>query len=230
MVVWNLRNFLFSSRITVSDPIDHRQVSASAGAGDPAGGLTSLRHPTGFSSRLALPLAVESLRDLPSRETRETVERSNASVLGFLLQGVDLAAMPRPADERLVEALAPLRVKLDMLIDMVGRLSYRDIKLPPVREIELGSRRIAWCSQKPWQRGDWLRIELYFDPTFREPVVLIAAVTSCVGEDRDEGWRIVADPVEMPESIAERLARLALVTQRHQRVRQPAWTGPKSDL
>ena len=212
----------------MSDPIDHRQVSASAGAGDPAGGLTSLRHPTGFSSRLALPLAVESLRDLPSRETRETVERSNASVLGFLLQGVDLAAMPRPADERLVEALAPLRVKLDTLIDMVGRLSYRDIKLPPVREIELGSRQIAWCSQKPWQRGDWLRIELYFDLTFREPVVLIAAVTSCVGEGRDDGWRIVADPVEMPEGIAERLARLALVTQRHQRVRQTAWAGPKS--
>jgi len=177
---------------------------------------------------LALPLAVDNLRRPPSRETREAVERSNASVLGFLLQGVDLAAMPRPADERLVEALAPLRVKLDTLIDMVGRLSYRDIKLPPVCEIELASRQIAWGSPKPWQRGDWLRIELYFDPNFREPVVLIAAVTSCVGEDRDGGWRIVADPVGMPESIAERLARLALVTQRHQRARQTAWTGPKS--
>jgi len=160
-----------------------------------------LRQPTSFSSRLALPLAVDNLRRPPSRETREAVERSNASVLGFLLQGVDLAAMPRPADERLVEALAPIRIKLDTLIDMVGRLSYRDIKLPPVCEIELASRQIAWGSPKPWQRGDWLRIELYFDPNFREPVVLIAAVTSCVGEDRDGGWRIVADPVGMPESI-----------------------------
>ena len=211
------------------DPIDYHHVFAAAGAGDPAGGFAPLRDPMGFSSRLTLPLAVDTLRHLPSRETREAVERSNAKVLGFLLQGVDLAAMPRPADERLVEALAPLRIKLDTLIDMVGRLSYRDIKLPPACEIELGSRQIAWRSPEPWQRGDWLRIELYFDPTFREPVVLIAAVTNCVGQEREGGSYITADLAEMPQSTFEKLARLALVTQRHQHVRQTARTAPKGD-
>jgi len=78
-----------------------------------------------FSSRLVLPVSLERLACPPSREVRDAVERSNANVLAFLLLEVDLEAMPRSADERLVEALAPLRTKLDMIIDMLGRLSPR---------------------------------------------------------------------------------------------------------
>lgn len=209
--------------------IADRRVFAPAGVADPSDSLPHSRDPTGFSSSLALPLSSDSLGHPPSRETREAVERSNASVLGFLLQGVDLEAMPRPADERLAEALTPIRIKLDTLIEMVERLSYRGIELPPVCEIELGADRIAWRSCKPWQRSDWLRIELYFHQTFREPVVLIGEVTSCVDQDREGGWCIIADLIQMPESIAERLARLALLTQRHQRVRPAARTAPKSE-
>ena len=97
--------------------------------GDPAGGFTSLRHPTGFSSRLALPFSVDSLRHLPARETREEVERSNASVLGFLLQAVDLAAMPRPADERTT----------NVELTTKGRdLRRRALKIPPAVIDRLG--------------------------------------------------------------------------------------------
>ena len=76
-----------------------------------------------FSSRLVIPASYERLARSPSHEIREAIERSNTGVLGFLLQGVDLEAMHRPADEHLAEALAPLRTKLDMIIDMLGRLS-----------------------------------------------------------------------------------------------------------
>ena len=213
----------------MSDPIDRRPIFTPAKMGDPPGGFALSRERTGFSSRLVLPLSCENLRDPPSREARDAVERSNATVLGFLLQGVDLDAMPRPADERLVEALAPLRIKLDTIIDLVGRLSYRDVELPPVCQIELRPDHIAWCSRQTWQRGDWLRLELYFHPTFREPIVLIAQVTSCEGQDRDGSSHITADLADIPQSTAEKLARLALVTQRHQHVRQTARTAPKSD-
>ena len=180
-------------------------------------------------SYLALPLFGDRLCHPPSREIREAVEWSNASVIGFLLKGVYLEAMPRPADERLAEVLAPLRIKLDILIDMLGRLSYRDIELPPICDVELRSTHIAWRSPQAWQRGDWLRIELYFHPIFREPVTLFAEVTSCVEQGRGEGCRIAADLIEMSESTAEKLARLALLTQRRQRGRQSVRIAAKSE-
>jgi hypothetical protein len=169
-----------------------------------------------FPSRLVLPFFSNRLSDPPSRELREAAERSNAGIIGFLLQGVDLEAMPRPADERLTEALAPLRTKLDMLIDMLVRLSYRDRELPPVCDIELGRTQIAWRSLRPAQRGDWFRVELYFHPKFREPIVVFAQVSGCVEHSPGEGCRIEADLVRMSEGTVESLARLAFLTQRHQ--------------
>jgi hypothetical protein len=174
-----------------------------------------------FSSRLMLPFSCEPLAQPASRELRETVERSNASVLGFLLQGVDLEAMPRSQDERLAEALAPLRAKLDMIVDMLGRLSYRDIELPPPADIELGPGRIAWTSSLPRQPGDWLRIKLYFDPIFREPVIVFGQVTSCSDDGDQDCCRIQAALCDVSESVGENVARLALLTQRRQRAQRP---------
>src|SRR5215469_1384252 len=125
-----------------------------------------------YLSRLALPMAWEPLDGAPSPEEFGKAAWSNAGVLGFLLHGVEIEAAQRPADERLAEALAPLRIKLDIVIEMLGRLAYRDVTLPPVCNIELSMERIAWHSAMPQRAGDWLRIKLYFDPNFPEPIVL----------------------------------------------------------
>jgi hypothetical protein len=169
---------------------------------------------------LALPMYTDRLCQPPSRAACDAAEQSNASVLGFLLQEVDLQAISRPTDERLAAALAPLRIKLDMLIDMTARLSYRDVALPPVCEVELGPRRIAWSSEQHWVRGEWARISLYFHPTFRESVVLFAKVTDCVEQSSDNGWRVEASPIETLGDKGERLARLAFLTRRRQQARQ----------
>ncbi len=165
-------------------------------------------------------LSSDRLGQPPSRQACEATEQSNTSVLGFLLQEVDLEALPRAADERLAAALAPLRIKLDMLIDMTARLSYRDIVLPPVCEVELGRTRIAWGSKRHWERGEWALISLYFHPTFREPVRLFAEVTNCREQNCDHRWRIEATLSETPGISSERLARVALLTRRRQQARQ----------
>jgi hypothetical protein len=179
-----------------------------------------------FPSQLALPVSWDRLGESPSPDVLEAVERSNAGVVGFLLQGVDLEAMPRSADERLAEALAPLRVKLDMIIEMLGKLSYRHVALPPICEIEFSLTQMAWCSARPLRIGEWSRIQLYFHPTFREPVVAFGRVTSCAEEGPDRGYRVKADVLEMAAGISESIARLAFLMQRHQRalhsVRTPA--------
>ena len=152
----------------------------------------------------------------PSCSQNEATERSNAQILAFLLAEIDLDAAPRPADERLVEALAPLRAKLDMVIGMLARLSYRDTELPPRCDIELGEERLAWHDRQPRPIGARLRSKMYFHPTFCEPVTVFAEV---VGSIEDGGEHRVEAVFHMPPRISADLRRLALLVQRRQQAR-----------
>lgn len=154
----------------------------------------------------------------------EAVAQSNASVLAFLWQEVELAAMPRTADDRLATALAPLLTRLDMLIEMVARLSYQPIALPPTVSVALTPTRIIWHARQHWGRGDWVRLELYFHQVFREPVSLLVQVTDCAEDVQEACWRVEGSLVEMPESTRDEVTRLALLTHR----RQQAWRRPQN--
>ncbi len=171
-----------------------------------------------YFGRVVIPLASVRLESPPGREIQHRTDRSNAAVLDLVLQKVDIAALPRPRDERLDAALAPLRMKLDMLIGLVARLSYRDAPLPPSCAVELGPVRIAWDSLQHCQRGDWLRLDLYFDATVLEPVSLFAEVCSCAEERMGEARRVEAWLAEMAASTRERLARVAFLTRRRQQI------------
>jgi hypothetical protein len=127
-------------------------------------------------------------------------------------------------DERLAAAVAPLRLKLDMLIEMIARVCYRGVALPRSCEVELGRRCVVWTSQHQWKPGDWARLSLYFDSWFREPIALFARVSECAEQSREHGWRITAELVEPLASTGERLARLALLTRRQQQTGRRAST------
>lgn len=163
----------------------------------------------------------ETLHAAPASEEREREARSNASVLGFLLNGVDLGAAQRAGDERLTEALAPLRVKLDVIIDMLGRIAYRDLAVPPIYDIELSFERMAWQSPAPLRVGDWLRIKLFFDLKFLEPIVMFARVTNSVPDDDTGGCSVQAEFTGMPSETENAFARLAFLAQRRQLAQRP---------
>jgi hypothetical protein len=175
-----------------------------------------------FLSRLALPVAWEALGRAPLPEDCERAARANAGVLAFLLHGVDLEAAQRPADERLTEALAPLRMKLDIVIEMLGRLTYRDVEVPPVREIELGIDRMAWESPQALLPGDWLRIKLFFDPKFLEPIIRYGSVTSAVKDEATGSCSVQAEFIEISEEAEEAFARVAFLAQRRQLAQRPS--------
>jgi hypothetical protein len=169
-----------------------------------------------YLSRVALPVSWEVLDRPPSPDDFGKVGWSNSGVLGFLLHNVDLDAAQRPADERLAEALAPLRIKLDVVVEMLGRLSYRGAELPPVAMIELGTDRMSWHAPEPLKTGAWLRIKLYFDPKFLEPIVLFARVASAIKDDTGAGCLVQAELAETTQETEEAVARLAFLAQRRQ--------------
>lgn len=173
-----------------------------------------------FASGFELPLAWDRLDEPPSAQRREQANEANAGVLAFLLQGVDLDAGPRPADEQLAEALLPLRLKLDMILDLLARHSYRDIELPPAREVAFEVGHIAWEAPLPLPSGDWLRIRLYFHPTFREPIIVFGKVLDAAAIGPGAGFRVRAELAGMREHILGDLSRLAFLVQRRQRAQR----------
>lgn len=169
-----------------------------------------------------MPVACERLGESPSQCLRETAEEANRRILGLLLQGIDLDARPHASDEQLTAALAPIRAKLDMVVELLVQLSYRDVELPPRRRLELGERLIAWHADRAEAVGEWLRIRIYFDPVFREPVTVFAQVTECVPAGGDGGYRIAAAMAEVAEPVLDDIARLSLLVQRRQRTHRAA--------
>jgi hypothetical protein len=189
----------------------------SAQSRHPDATVVPLPDPARSSSRIELPIAWDVLDHSPSPQCRESAEHANAIVFSFLFQGVDIDAGPRPADEHLAEALAPLRIKLDTIIELLTSLSYRAVELPPRREIEIHESRLVWEAPRPLHLGDWLRIRMYFHATFREPIIVFGKVTNCGTNEAGSGCCINADLATTPKHILGDLSRLAFLLQRRQR-------------
>ena len=165
-------------------------------------------------------MAWDRLPDAPTAEAHAALHAANAGVLAFLLRTIEAEATPRTADERMIDALAPLHAKLDMIIELLGRVRYGDALLPSAREIEFALDRIGWISPEPLAPAAWLRLRLYFHPTFLEPVMLHGRVAGCA-PDGDGGYRVEADLASMPEDQDAALARLAFLAHRRQQANAP---------
>jgi hypothetical protein len=183
-----------------------------------------------FTSRLLLPLAWEPLDGAPGRMARAALDRANGSVFDVLLQRIDLEAAPRGSDERLAEALVPLRAKLDLVIEMLSRLSYRDVTLPELCEVELGLDRIAWSSPESVAAGSWLRLQLFFHDAYREPVTLFGEVIGCTNGREDGGWWVQAEMPEMADDVGESFARLIFLAHRRSLAQRPVRAALRSAL
>lgn len=169
-----------------------------------------------FLSRIIIPIAWDRLHAAPSVTAHAALEATNAGVLGFLLRDVGTEATLRTPDERLADALAPVHAKLDMVVELLGRLRYGDLELPPPQEIEFSLDHVVWVSSQPLEPADWLRFRLYFHPTFLEPVMLYGQVSGRATTADEGGFRVEAEFAEMSEANGDALARLAFLAQRRQ--------------
>ncbi|HXE16634.1 MAG TPA: hypothetical protein VN632_05365 [Stellaceae bacterium] len=166
-----------------------------------------------FSLALTLPVEWEPLAGPPTDALLDRMERSNGGILRTLLKTADLGAPP-VEDEVLADALLPLRVKLDMVVEMLARLSYRDLTVPDPRPIELGLNQLRWTQPRPLAVDTWLLAKIYFHEIFREPIVLAGRVANCVPGQPDDTVRIEMDLAEMSEELGESFARLVFLEHR----------------
>jgi hypothetical protein len=176
---------------------------------------------TRFLSRIVVPMAWERLSHTPTPEEHAALHAANEGVLTFLLRDVEWEATQRSPDERLMEALAPVHAKLDMIIALLGRVRYDGYALPAAIEIEFALDRIAWTSPDALPPTTWLCFRLYFHPTFLEPVMLHGRVSECTA-DSEGSYRVEAFLAALPEAHDTALGRLAFLTHRRQQAKSAA--------
>jgi hypothetical protein len=176
---------------------------------------TALADRPTFSLALTLPVEWQPLAEPPGHNLLGGLEHANAGVLATLLKSADLGAPPTE-DEALADALAPLRAKLDMIVDMLARISYRDQALPERRDIELGLNHIMWSQAEPVPADSWMLSKLYFHEIFREPVVLAGRLKSCLPRPGGDRWDIDVELADMSEEVSESFARLVFLEHRRQ--------------
>lgn len=179
-----------------------------------------------FSLALTLPVEWEALAGPPTDALLDRLERSNGGIVRTLLRNADLGAPPIE-DEAIADAIAPLRVKLDMAVEMLARLSYRDLIVPDPRPIELGLSQLRWTQPRALAVDTWLLAKIYFHEVFREPVVLAGRIANCVAGQADDAVRIEMDLAEMSEELGESFARLVFLEHRRHAGRQAAAQTPQ---
>ncbi|HEY7992383.1 MAG TPA: hypothetical protein VID77_13420 [Stellaceae bacterium] len=179
-----------------------------------------------FSLALTLPVEWEALAGPPTDALLDRLERSNSGILRTLLKTADLGT-PAVEDEALADALDPLRFKLDMVVEMLARLSYRDLAIPDPRPIELGLNHLRWMQPRPLAIDTWLLAKMYFHDVFREPIVLAGRVAKCVPGQPDDAVRIEMDLAETSDELGESFARLVFLEHRRHLNRQAVNRAPQ---
>ncbi len=84
----------------------------------------------------------------------------------------------------LSQELQRLDFKLNLVLEMVGRLLAADNTPPATVAVELGPRHLRWRADPPPAPGQWLRVELYLNARYPFPVLFFGRVDSVDEEGR----------------------------------------------
>jgi hypothetical protein len=110
---------------------------------------------------------------------------------------------PERSDERpeLAHEILRIESKLNLLLDLMGRLLAQQLKLPAPVPVSLSAERLAWTSAKAPSVGDTLLVELYLRPEYPSPLTLPVKVLSVIPEKG--GRRTTAEIVNLDDKVRE---------------------------
>lgn len=179
-------------------------------------------HPDdGLWHEALLPLAWQVLPALPDAEAVRREAEAAREVLRALLvlalgpgEPVDDGAGPAPGERG--GELTRLERKLDLALDLLGRLLARSLDLPAMHAVRLSPQSLIWQSDEIPAAGP-VAVELYLDARYPLPLCLSGNAHGAAGEIRvDFG---AADP-----PLRDALERLIFLYHRRRlgRERRPA--------
>ena len=131
-------------------------------------------------------------------------------------------------DGHLSQEIQRLEFKVDLLLEMVGRLVGREAVMPAAAAVRLGADRMQWTTtpgEAPG-KGRFLRVELFLYPTLPMPLELFGAIESVIA--RPDGSHVTLRYAGMGEGLRNALEKL--IFRQHRRlVAQARQAARRSD-
>jgi hypothetical protein len=114
----------------------------------------------------------------------------------------------------LAHDLARLDFKVNLLLDMMGRLLSRHIPVPDPVPVRISAAGLHWRAEMPPTSGDPLAVELYLSRRFPSPILLYGRVTSVT--QADGLFHVDMDFGELSEPVRNWLEKLIFRQHRRQ--------------
>jgi hypothetical protein len=158
------------------------------------------RPDTGLVYEDLIPLSWRLLDSRPDTAELLAVHQSNERILRCLT-AVDESRSESGDEEQgpIAHDIARLDIKINLLLDMMGRLLSRHVPLPDPVPIRMYANGLQWRSDSAPERGSLVEVELYLSRRFPSPIVLrgrVDAVTPAEGGQLIElGFGDISEPV-----------------------------------
>jgi hypothetical protein len=160
----------------------------------------------GLSYQDSLPL---SWRRLPegSGTRLAHVDEANSEFLRMMTALEEHTPPKADGNPELAHELLRLESKINLMLDLVGRVLAQSLKLPPVVPVALGAEALRWTAQgKAPAPGERVLVELYLRPEYPRPLTLTGHVKSVASS---AGGKEVTLPLEgLGEEVHDWLERM----------------------
>ncbi len=140
---------------------------------------------------------------LPEDASSEAARRANAELLRIL--AVIEEPISEPGEERAAAELQVLNAKLDVLIELTGRLLSAQEDVPPEVPVRLRATGMEWFEPQPPAAGQRILLELFLSRHYPTPLRLAARVVT--SSPADATSRIVAHFETQDESTRDWLEK-----------------------
>lgn len=122
-----------------------------------------------------IPIAWQALEQLPAAWQLLKAQQSNEQVLRYLASVDDHQQRHDTGEDDhgpVSNEIARLESKLNLLMDMVGRLLGEQVELPPEAPVRINADGLQWQTDNPPATGSLVSVELCLNPRFPSPIVL----------------------------------------------------------
>ncbi len=175
--------------------------------------------PTSAQNALGASIAYEGILPLSWRETapvdglqaraQQAANEEFLRVLSILEEHPPELADDHPA---VVQELRRLDSKLDLVLDLVGRVLGHHEPLPPPVAVRLHARDLEWSDVRAPSAGSRIQVALYLCLRVPRPLALSGRVRSV--EPFAGAFRIMMDIDDPGEAVAEQLEKIIFVHHR----------------
>jgi len=140
--------------------------------------MMEAEHGGGVSFTDEVSLAWRRVEQLPDEARLAAVNESNEA---FLRAVSVIGAFPGEYAEEEVassQEVARLDLKINLLLELVSQLIYRQVDMPPRRLVTISTTHIAWRDEAPPAAGDTLFVQVYIEHGTPKPLSFYATVAA----------------------------------------------------